>query len=339
MPTPADTSPQDTGTLATATNAFEKILDREDGTEQPKKAKRAEPSPQPEEEVDEPEDDEPSDEGESPEETDDEPDDEPEDDAEDEEADDDEAELPAEVTVKIDGKSEKVSLDEVIKGYQRQADYTRKTEALAHERRAFFEQEVAPVREERQTYAQLLAAMEQQLTAAPQVDWDRLWQEDPIEWVRQRELHKDKETKLSAARYEQQRLQAQQIEEQQQHLARHLKQEKQRLTDLIPEAADATRWEPLRQQIREYGLKAGYSPEELGQAYDARAIAVMVKAMKYDKLMQSKKPAPDPVKPAKQVERGRTVAPKAVTQLTRAKQRLAKTGKLSDAAAVFEKLI
>ena len=38
-------------------------------------------------------------------------------------------------TVKIDGREERVSLDELQNGYQRQADYTRKTQELASERK------------------------------------------------------------------------------------------------------------------------------------------------------------------------------------------------------------
>jgi len=37
-------------------------------------------------------------------------------------------------TVKVDGREEQVSLDELQNGYQRQADYTRKTQELASER-------------------------------------------------------------------------------------------------------------------------------------------------------------------------------------------------------------
>ena len=37
-------------------------------------------------------------------------------------------------TVKIDGVEQSVSLDELRNGYQRQADYTRKTQELATER-------------------------------------------------------------------------------------------------------------------------------------------------------------------------------------------------------------
>ena len=40
------------------------------------------------------------------------------------------------VTVTINGKAEQVPLDEAVKGYQRQRDYSQKTAALAEERRS-----------------------------------------------------------------------------------------------------------------------------------------------------------------------------------------------------------
>lgn len=42
--------------------------------------------------------------------------------------------IPSTYTVKINGVEEQVSMEEALKGYQRQADYTRKTQELASER-------------------------------------------------------------------------------------------------------------------------------------------------------------------------------------------------------------
>ncbi len=38
-------------------------------------------------------------------------------------------------TVKVDGEEQEVTLDELVRGYQRNADYTRKTMKVAEERR------------------------------------------------------------------------------------------------------------------------------------------------------------------------------------------------------------
>src|SRR6185437_13524573 len=80
-------------------------------------------------------------------------------DAEEPEADEEEDAQPEpagqKFTVKIDGKDETVTRDELIAGYSRQSDYTRKTQALANERKTF-EQEQAQTRQERAEYQALL---------------------------------------------------------------------------------------------------------------------------------------------------------------------------------------
>lgn len=248
---------------------------------------------------------------------------------------------PQTVTVKIDGKALEVPLDEVVAGYQRQADYSRKTQALAEERRAL-EQERAQVQTERVQYAQVLTALQTQLSqqVEQQPDWDRLYAEDPIEWVRQREVWRDKQEKLAAAKIEQARIAEQQTAEQQQMMAQHIQSERTRLVEAIPTWKDPKVWERDRQQLREYGRKFGFTDEELSQAYDHRAVVALYKSMKYDALMAAKKTVrPDPAPPAQTLRKSAAVSPRPVSEVTRAKQRLAKTGSVRDAAAVFEKLI
>ena len=120
------------------------------------------------------------------------------------------------VTVKVDGKEQKVPLDEVIAGYSRTADYTRKTQELASSRKAV-EAEFEAARVERAQYAQMLSALQQQLTQLmPQEpDWNALYNSDPLEYVRQRDVWRERNDKLVAAQAEQQRLHALQTEEQQ----------------------------------------------------------------------------------------------------------------------------
>lgn len=348
MANDADTSSLDEGTgLDAAAKAFEAILDREDGTQPQKPPKSAPKAParaeaarvaKADETPDEDEDEEEADEADPEDEAED--DAAEDDDAEDEEDQDDDGKAPAKVTVKIDGKTEELPLDEVVKGYQRQADYSRKTEALAQERRAF-QSEAEQVRVERQQYATLLQSLSQQLETLQEKepDWDRLWQEDPLEWTRQRAFKDDRDRKVSAARYELERMQAQAAQEQAEQMRQMLQSERAKLPELVPEARSPEKWEATRKQLREYGQKVGYTAEELSQAYDARAIAVLTKAMKYDALMSAKAPKPKAADPAPAPSQGTARTPRPVSQLTRDKQRLAKTGRVSDAAKVFEGLI
>jgi hypothetical protein len=95
-------------------------------------------------------------------------------------------------TVKVDGKEVSVTLDELQKGYSRTQDYTRKTQQIAEVRKQV-EQETHAVRAEREQYAQLLGALQAQLQSSePQVDLERLYHEDPIEWVRQKEVMRER---------------------------------------------------------------------------------------------------------------------------------------------------
>jgi hypothetical protein len=118
-----------------------------------------------------------------------------------------EEEQPQIYTVKVDGKEVEVTLDELQKGYSRLQDYTRKTQQVAEVRKQT-EAELQAVRAEREQYAQLLSALEAQVQQAsqPNIDWDRLYAEDPIEWVRQREIMRENQEKAAAIKSEKQRL-------------------------------------------------------------------------------------------------------------------------------------
>ena len=117
-----------------------------------------------------------------------------------------EGEQPQTFTVKVDGKEVSVTLDELQKGYSRTQDYTRKTQQIAEVRKQA-EAETYAVRAEREQYAQLLGALQTQLQSSePQVDLERLYHEDPIEWIRQKEVMRDRQEKIVAIQGEQQRL-------------------------------------------------------------------------------------------------------------------------------------
>jgi hypothetical protein len=251
--------------------------------------------------------------------------------------------LDALVTVKIAGKEEQVQLKEAIAGYQRQADYSRKTAELADARRAFVE-EVEQVRTERAQYATLLTALEQQIAqvAPAQPDWETLKREDPLEYAIKREEFREQQEKLAAINAEKARLQALRAREEQEALYNVVEVERDKLAQALPAARDAKAWETTRKSLREYGNQLGYSDEELAQAYDHRAVVALYKAMQYDRLMnkQPKKAATIQASRTKTVVPGSTnTPPRKVSDLTRAKQRLAQTGSVKDAAAIFEKLL
>jgi hypothetical protein len=251
---------------------------------------------------------------------------------------------PPKFTVKIDGKEQEVELNELINGYQRTADYTRKTQALAEQRKAA-EAELNAVREERQTYAQLLTALQSQLQQQQEnpIDMESLYRDDPIEWVRQTELQRQRNEKLAASQAELQRLNQLQQAESQRAMKARLEQEAQLLVEAIPEWKNADTAKAEKAALIEFGLKEGFQEDDLKGVADHRVVKLLRKAMLYDKIAAKQatiKPKPPVVQQAKTITPGNPKAAKVSTsELVRAKQRLAKTGNVRDAAKLFEHLI
>ena len=251
-----------------------------------------------------------------------------------------EQEQPQTFTVKVDGKEVDVTLDELQKGYSRTQDYTRKTQQIAEVRKQV-EQETQAVRAERQQYAQLLGALQAQLQVSePQVDLDRLYNEDPIEWVRQKEVLRDRQEKAYAIQAEQQRLAQLSQQEQQRAMEEHLESQKDALLAALPEWRDPKKAKAEKALVLESAKSVGFSDEDLKSVYDHRLVLLLRKAAMYDQMV-SKRQGIKPVvnngpRPAKPGAAGRVST---TTESTRAKQRLAKTGRVDDAASAIELLL
>lgn len=261
--------------------------------------------------------------------------------SDDDEESDEEDQQPATYRVKVDGQEVEVTLDELQKGYSRTQDYTRKTQALAEQRKAA-EAELDTARQERAYYAQMLQVLQQQLAQTnAEPDWDALYQENPTEWVRQRELWRDRQDKVRAVEAEQQRLaQVRQVEEAQARQAR-LQEEAAKLLEVIPEWKDAKKASEERGKLVEAAKRAGFSEEELGGISDHRALVVLRKAALFDELMNRKTQIkPNPTSGPKLAKPGSaTTKPSKRTEAQIARERLAKTGSMKDAAAAFDAFI
>jgi hypothetical protein len=109
----------------------------------------------------------------------------------------------------------------------------------------------------------------------------------------------------------------------------------QALVKALPEWNDAK----VRQDTMEYAVQAGFTPEELADTIDHRAYVILHKARLYDQLKAKAPETKAKVDAVKTAKPGGPSQPSKVTDLTRTKQRLAKTGDVKDAAAVIERLL
>lgn len=244
--------------------------------------------------------------------------------------------------VKAAGEEVEVELDELIKGYQQGTDYTKKSQALAEQRKAIEaeRQHLEYVKQERQAYAQKLQALDSFLTQQNRgVDLDVLKETDPIGYAVAVAEQSQREKQLAVVRAEQQRLAQQQQAEHQASLQNHLRQESEKLVSLIPELA-TPQGDAVRKQIRDYAKSVGWTDEELSSVYDSRAVVSLYKAMKYEQLQKSKPEVTKKLQAAPKMMRSGTSAPPTKsTQDKQVMQRLRETGKVTDAARAFERFI
>ena len=216
-------------------------------------------------------------------------------------------ESPAPRTFKVQGENgEEVEVDEqeLIKGYQRQADYTRKTQALAEQARQTQEQiqQQAAMVAAMSTELGELQAIQQQLAQFEKVDWNAIQAEDPQQanllmtrFLALRQARTEAEAKVQGKAHAIQQARAQSFQQQTQEAFEYLK-------GRIPKFSEAT-----LKEIREGCIKAGYRPDELGQINHKILLEDLWKARQWDAL-QAKKPEvvnkvknlPPPAKPTRQ---------------------------------------
>lgn len=244
--------------------------------------------------------------------------------------------------VKVDGKEIEVPKEELIRGYQREADYTRKTQKLAEERK-FVESEFQQVRAEREYTSQLIGQLQQKLQEyePPEPDWNRLEVEDPTEYARQWTSHQRRQQQKYAIQAEELRIAQLQNADAQKHIHATLAAETARLKEKIPEWNSPEKAKAEGKALLEYGQILGFSEQELNTITDSRALLALHKAWKYDQMMSKRpefqakiKKAPRMVTPGS----AGNVSSKS-SDLNNAKKRLAQTGSVRDAASLFEKFI
>lgn len=247
------------------------------------------------------------------------------------------------VTVKIDGKDVEVPLSELKNGYQRQADYTRKTMEVSEQRKAA-EAERAQALQERQAYAANLQRMQAQLEGAlqqqQQTNWEELLQSDPVEYLKQQHQAQARQAQLNQVYAEQQRMAALQQAEQAQVRQAYLAQQQEELLAKLPEWKDAQKAQAEKTALRDYLLESGYDRQTVETITDAKAVLLARKAMLYDQMVGKASAAAKKVStlPSK-VERPGTGDNPGLDRRSSAFQRLSKTGRAEDAAALFATIL
>ena len=252
-----------------------------------------------------------------------------------EEQEDSETESPR-YTVKVDGKEFEVTLDELRNGYQRQSDYTRKSQSLAEQRKAY-ESNLQAVQQEREQYSQVLANMAQyqnlELQKYNEIDWVSLKENDPMEYMEKRLEYQDAREKQAQIQAEQQRMYDQNRREFQEVVTRKVQEEAKALSKVLPEYADPN--SNLKNDLRNYALGLGFSQQDIDAITDHRVVLVLHKAMMNDR---ASKTSEKKLKVVPKVVKSGTPESKAQRsnrERQAKRERLSQTGNIRDAVSVF----
>jgi hypothetical protein len=263
---------------------------------------------------------------------------------------DEEEEVEELYTLRVDGQEVEVSLDELLKGYSRQSDYTKKTQEIAEQRKQAeqlqqqYGSEIAQIQAERQQYMESLQnVIQNSMPAIEQfgnVDWDRLKDADPIEYVKKKEEFREAQEKVQGMQMQYQQAYEQQAYEAQEQFKTHVRNEHMKFADIVPEWKEEKSRKKLATDIRDYAIKVGYSAEEVGQLADHRSLLVLMKAQKYDELQNADLKTKKLKNKAKVVRSGTGKSKEDSKKSRTAKmKRLRQTGHVDDAANLLEDLM
>ena len=196
--------------------------------------------------------------------------------------------------VTVNGINQKVNLNELMKGYSRESDYTKKTMDLSNQRKEVesmqenLKKEFDAVKSSRDQYATQLDILTNNLQQEEKVNWDQLYQEDPAEYVRKKAESDKRKEALDNARQEQKRIQQEQQAEQEKVYNEYIANERKILSEKLPQYADKNKSAEFTRRLTNFAKESGYSDQEIAMMVDHRAVLLLADAYRYNQLKKTK---------------------------------------------------
>ena len=242
-------------------------------------------------------------------------------------------------TVTIDGTDYEVTQDELIQWYQRNADYTRKTQELAAEKAQssdFVERSKKDVERKLTRLDELNKSAQSQLQQEyAQIDFEKLYEEDPVEAARLEHKMRRKNEQLQQVQQQTNQLQMEEFQ-------KYLDEQQKQLNIKVPEMNHPEKGTQFKKQMRDYLSNMGFKGQEIDSIYDHRYVMLVKDAMNYRNLQKAKPEikkkavnAPKVVRGGVSKTKGQQLAEEKRQQLSK----LRKTGKVADAAKLFRSLV
>ena len=251
--------------------------------------------------------------------------------------------------VVVDGQEQEVTLDELMKGYSRQSDYTRKTEKLSQDRKSVEELKNEYTRQneeakiKRDQYEKQIQILSEQLKQSEpsKVDLDRLYEDNPAEYVRVKAEQDRRKELLEKANQERERIQSEKQEEQSKQYNAYLEQQRELLAQKLPIYADKEKGPEFVKNLTNYAKEIGYTDQEINMLVDHRSVIMLANAYRYDKLKKANLKNKKVTKVSKVVSSSSAKVQdenEVAKRMKSKKATLRKTGKVQDAVSVLREM-
>jgi hypothetical protein len=258
------------------------------------------------------------------------------DDEDDAEIDDDLVDVEAQDTnlipVKVDGKDENWTLDQLKQSAAGQAAINKRFQEVAQARKQI-EQQAETLAQQRQQVLQMHQQMQQGSIQQPTPPSRELFDQDPIGFMEEKLKYEDDKAAYDTSMQEMQAMQQQQQQTQQAHSQAYLQEQAEILKQHVPELADPEKGTAWKNAVAQTGTTYGFSESEMQGVTDSRYVLVLNDARKWQALQASKGKAQQKSQNARPVVKAGAKRRQDGTGATRkkAQTRLQKTGSIDDA--------
>ena len=242
------------------------------------------------------------------------------------------------IPVKINGKEERWTLDQLKQSAAGQGYINQKMQENAALEKKYKEQSQALAQQQQQVLAMYQQAQQGGLQA-PTPPSKELFDQDPIGYMEAKLTYDEAKAAHDQQLVQLRGMHQQQAQQQQAARQAYLAEQAEVLKQYIPEIADPEKGEKLKAGIIDTGVHYGFTPEEMAGVSDARYVRALNDARKYRQLVanrQKSQSKADGVRPVVKAGAKKRPDGQAATR-KKAQQRLQKTGSIDDALSLMLK--
>jgi hypothetical protein len=240
------------------------------------------------------------------------------------------------IPVKVDGKEEMWTLDQLKQSAAGQAAINKRFQEAAEARKQI-EQRAAALQQQQQQLLQLHQQAQNGGLQAPTPPTRELFESDPIGYMEEKLKYDEAKTQYDQNMFQLQNVQKQRMQAQQEAHQAYLQEQAQVLTQHIPEIADPQKGEAIKNALVDTGVSYGFTAEEMQAVTDARYVRALNDARKYRELVAKRKSAQSKGEKARPMVKSGAKKRQDSNVATRkkAQTRLQKTGSIDDALSLI----